>query len=180
MAAESVSGPLSFSVNFQQLSTLTNPTGTLSAFLQQAFQYVNATGAIFGVDQLYVAQGSLVSTTKTFHFQTGVLNDPFGNALAMLRIRELIVANLNTTLGQDLKVEAPASNGITWLPPTTAPLYARSGNATGNGGLIRISDPASFGGGVGNVVGATSDGMELDSGANTISYLVIALGCSVA
>lgn len=180
MAGQLVTGFLNMTANFSQVSVLANPSGNLSGFIQEAFQYVNATGQAFGVDQLYVLQSSLVATTRTFHFETATLNDPFGNTLAMLRIRELLVWNLNTTLGQDLKVESSASNGIPWIPPSTAPLFARSGNAAGNGGLVRISDPASFGSAVGNVVGATTDGLTLDAGANTIAYVLIALGCTVA
>ena len=179
MSAQNVSGFLNMTANFSQVSTTANPAGNLSGFLQQAYQYINGTGQAFGVDQLYVLQSSLAATTKTFHFQTATLTDPFNNTLAMLRIRELLVWNLNTTLSQDLKVEASASNGITWIPPSTAPLFARSGNTAGNGGLVRVSDPASFGTGIGNVVSSTTDGLTLDAGANTIAYLIIVLGCSV-
>lgn len=180
MSAENVSGFLNMTANFQQVASSNYPSGTLAGYISQAIQYVNGTGASLAVDQLFVKAASLVATTATFHFETATQNDPFGNTLAMLRIRELLVWNLNQTLGQDLKVESAASNGITWIPPSSSPLFARSGNIVGNGGLLRISDPYSFGGGVGNVVGATTDGLTLDAGANTISYVLIALGCSVA
>jgi hypothetical protein len=76
------------SCQFTQTGSAGNPTGSLSASIQQAIQYANAVSQALGVDQVYVGAGSLASTTATFHFQTSTLKDPFGNTLAMLRIRE--------------------------------------------------------------------------------------------
>ncbi len=178
-AAQNVSGFANMTINFQQFGTIIT-SQPLAALVTQALQYVNATGQVLGVDQLYAATVSLASTTKTIHFQTSTAVDPFGNTLAMLRIRELLVQNLNTTFAQDLEVYASASNGITWLPLLATPLVVRSGNAAGNGGILRISDPGSFGGGVGNVVGSTSDGLVLNSLSATVVFNIVVLGCSVA
>jgi hypothetical protein len=116
----------------------------------------------------------LASTTQTVHFETATAHDPFGNTLAMLRLRELIIQNVTVTSGFDLQAYSPSSNGITWLPPVANYLTVRAG------GLLRFSDPLSFGGGVGQVVGSTSDGITLNSVSNTIVFNLVGLGCSVA
>ncbi len=173
MATQNVAGFLNMTANFQQTNTIIGAQ-TVTAIISQAIQYLFATGANYGVDQVYAATGSLASTTTTLHFQTATLKDPFGGTLAMLRIRELIIVNTETTLTKILKVYAPASNAITWLPPVANYLTVTPG------GCLRISDPLSFGGAVGNVVGATTDGLTLDSVANTVAYQILALGCTVA
>lgn len=172
--AQAVTGTLNFNPTFTQVETIINAVQANFGLTAPALQYINAQGVNFGVDQLYVGAGSLASTTITLHFETATLKDPFGNTLAMLRIRELIIFNTNVTLGQDLKVYAPSSNAITWLPPVANFIPVRPG------GVLRISDPLSFGGGVGQVVGATTDGLELDSGSNTVGYQILVLGNSQA
>lgn len=172
--AQIVTGQFNLTANFLQ-----TPSGQLGNTpygqpLNDVLQYVNNTGVNYGVDQLYAAVGSLASTTTTLHFETATLHDPFGNTLAMARIRELIIKNTETTLTHILKVYAPASNGIAWLPPVANFLTVPPG------GVLRISDPLSFGGAVGNVVGSTSDGLTLDSGSFTVGYDILVLGCSVA
>lgn len=183
--AATVFGTLNRSPNFQQ----TNTTGlitsqTLSAQQQQSIQYINATAQALGVDQLFVASASLASTTATFRFSSaGTLKDMFGGAIAMVRIREIIVFNLNQTVGQDLEVYSSASDGIPWIPPVANPLYARSGTTNSNTGFtfgsLQISDPCSFGAGVGNIITTTTDSLTLNSGSNTVAYSMIVLGCSV-
>jgi hypothetical protein len=171
--AQIVTGSVNMSANFGQTDTIIGPQ-TINGIISQALQYVNNTGVNYGVDQMFAKTGSLASTTVSFHFETSTVNDPFGNTLAMLRIRELIIANTTVTLGSFLKVYATASDGITWLPGVASYLSVPPG------GVLRISDPLSFGSGVGNVIGATTDGLELDSGSNTVSYQILVLGCSVA
>jgi hypothetical protein len=175
--AQTVTGTLNFNCNFQQTQTSGNINlngSNLNETISQSLQYVNSTGVNYGVDQLYAKQITLASTTGVYAFQTGSLTDPFGNTLAMLRIRELIIVNLNTTLGQDLEVYATASTGITWVPPVANYLLCRAG------GIIRLADPLSFGGGVGQVVGSSSSSLTLNSGSNTITLNLIALGCATA
>jgi hypothetical protein len=173
--AQNVAGQINLSANFNQVATGDLSGGNpLNEIITDVLQYANNNGVNYGVDQLYAAKTTLASTTETLHFETATAKDPFGNTLAMLRIREIIVKNLNTTLGQDLHVYAPASNGITWLPPVANYLVVRPG------GVLRISDPLSFGAGVGQVVGATSDGLTLDSGSNTVTFSILVLGNSTA
>jgi hypothetical protein len=180
MAAQIVTGQLNFSPSFSQSGVL----GALSAFVttQQlpsftSIQYVNGTGVAYGVDQLYAAQLTFTaSTAQTFHFETATLTDPFGNTLAMLRIRELIVLNTSPTIGWDLSVAQAASNGIAWLPVVAnAPPQARA-----NGGMVRISDPTTFGAAVGNFITNTTDGLVLTPTAHAVTAVILCLGCSVA
>lgn len=172
--AQIVAGQVNMTANFQQTPSAGLNLLPYSEVIQDILQYVNNTGVNYGVDQLYAAKTTLVATTTNLHFETATLKDPFGNTLAMLRIRELIIQNIDTNLAHVLKVSASASNGITWLPPAANFLPVNAGS------VLRISDPLSFGGGVGNVVGATTDGLLIDAGANTITFNILALGCSVA
>ena len=175
--AQNVLATINFNFNTQQTQTSGNINAggsTLYNLVTFAKQYVNAQGVNYGVDQLYALQITLASTTQTIHFETATAKDPFGNTLAMLRVRDFIVQNTNTTLGQLLKVYAPASNAVTWLPVVANYIWVNPG------GMLWISDPLSFGGGVGNVVGATSDGVTFDSVANTVTFNVLAIGNSVA
>jgi hypothetical protein len=175
--AQIVGGNFNMSANFYQTQTTGNINSqgsTLNEAMSIVTQWVNNYGVNYGVDQLYAMQLTLASTTQTVHFQTATAKDPFGNTLAMLRIRALLVQNLNATLGQDLKVYAPSSNGITWLPPVANFIPVRPG------GAIVLLDPLSFGSAVGSVVGASSDGVTFDSGSNTVMFNVLALGCATA
>jgi hypothetical protein len=174
MAAQIVTGQVNFTANFAQTPAGLLVTTPYNQLISDVLQYINSTGVNYGVDQLYAEVNSLASTTQTIHFETATAKDIFGNTLAMLRIRELIIQNTETTLSHILKVYSPSSNGITWLPPVANFLTVPPG------GVLRISDPLSFGGGVGNVVGATSDGLTLDSASNTVGFKMMVLGCTVA
>lgn len=175
--AQNVIATVNFNFTTQQTQTAGNINAagsTLNPIVTFAKQYVNAQGVNYGVDQLYALQITLASTTQTVHFETASAKDPFGNTLAMLRIRDLIVQNTNTTLGQILKVYQPASNGVTWLPLVATYLTVWPGSQ------IWLNDSLSFGGGVGAVVGATSDGITFDSASATVTFNVLALGNSAA
>lgn len=169
------------SVNFNFNSQQTQTTGNLNAggstlleIVSMAKQYVNNNGVNYGVDQLYAVQLSLAAAATTLHFQTSTAKDPFGNTLAMLRIRDVIVQNTNTTLSQFLKVYVPASNAITFLPPVASYIPVQPG------GMLWLSDPLSFGGGVGQVCGATTDGLTVDPAAFTIVANVLVIGNGTA
>ena len=182
MATQVVSGVVSLQPQFTQVqsSGVVGPTtgggsSSLSTRLTIYDQINNIPGSALGFDQLYSAQLTLAASPTTIHFETATAHDMFGNTIAMLRIGFLAVQNISTVAGHDVKVESSASNGIPWLPPSTSPLFARANN-----GLVIIYDPNSFGGGVGNVVGATTDGMTLDPGANTCTVNVWVAGSTVA
>lgn len=172
--AENVYGQLGFTANFLQYAGESLAGSPLSSVIQDILQYANANGVNYGVDQLYANTASLVATTANLHFQTATLKDPFGNTLAMLRIRELIIKNTATTLGYDLLVAASSSDGIAWLPPIADAIPIAPG------GVLRISDPLSYGSGVGRVISSTTDGLYLSSGSNTVPYQILVLGNSTA
>ena len=180
--AANVSGIINLTASFTQVqatgvigSSIGGGSQSFAELISIADQLTNATGAAKTCDQMYAAQLTLSAAATTLHFETATAKDPAGNTLAMLRIRLLIVQNLTATAGFDVKVEASATNAIAWLPPSTAPLLARA-----NGGLVLIYDPNSSGAGAGNVVGATTDGLTLDPGANTCTVNVLVVGDSVA
>ncbi len=174
MPAQIVTGQLNMTANFQQTPAGLLSTLPYSQVIPDVLQYLNNTGVNYGVDQLYGETNSLASTTQTIHFETATAKDIFGNTLAMLRVRELIIQNTETTLSHVLKVYSSASNGIAWLPPVGNFLTVPPG------GVLRISDPLSFGAGVGNFITSTTDGITLDSGSNTVGFKMLVLGCSVA
>lgn len=173
--AQNVTGLLTCSASFTQI-----PTGLLAGSqgftqtLTSPLQFNNAVGVNFGVDQMYSASFSLASTTSTVHVQNASLKDPFGNTLAMLRIRLIMVLNTETTLTHILKVYAPASNAVPWLPPVANFLTVPPG------GVLLLTDPLSFGGGVGLVTASSADGIEFDSGSNTVAFQVLVGGTATA
>jgi len=178
--AQAVTGALNFTPSFNQ----TGVFGALSSFTSQqqlpsftTVQYQNTTtGTALFVDQLYAATLTFVaSTAQTFHFNNASLLDPFGNTLAMLRIRELIILNTSLTAGWDLSVAQAASNGVTWLPVVAnGPPHAYA-----NGGLLRLSDPNSSGAGVGQVISGSTDGIVLTPTAHAVTAVILALGASI-
>lgn len=138
----------------------------------------NTTGVVKAVDQLYQNQVNFVaSTPQTFHFGNASLKDPFGNTITMARIRLLAIQVIDTTAGHDLQAYASASNGITWLPAAAAPNLIRA-----NFGLVILAyDPNSTGGGNGNVISNTTDGITLNPGSNAIAGVnILCIGESVA
>ena len=180
--AQNVSGNLTITARLQQVqtsgaigSTVGGGSLSLSPTIPVVDTLINSTGVAKGIDQLYSAQLTLAAATTTLHFETATAHDPFGNTLAMLRIRLLLVQNITTTSGFDVKVESSSANGIAWLPPSTSPLFARA-----NFGLVMIYDPNTFGAASGNYITSTTDGMTLDPGANTVVVNVIVAGTSVA
>jgi hypothetical protein len=173
--AQVVKGNVNFNAGVTQTETSgqINPGGnSLTNLISLVFQYVNAQGVNYGVDQVYAAQITLASTTLTIHPETATLDDPFGNTLAMKRYRDIIVQNTNTTFGQDLEWYSSSSDGVGWLPTTP-------GNIVRAGGLDWRSDPLSFGATVGNYVTATTDGITFNSLSATVIFNVVIVGNSV-
>lgn len=174
---QNVTASINFNFNAFQTQTtgnLNSAGSTLGELITFAKNYLNSVGVNYGVDQIYAKQLTLAATTTTLHFQTSTATDPFGGTLAMLRVRDIIVQNTNTTLSQFLKVYVPASNALTFLPPVASYIPVQPG------GLLWLNDPLSFGGGVGQVCGATTDGLTFDSGAFTIVFNVLVIGNGTA
>lgn len=167
-----VTGNVTFTASFNVLksSGLINPE-PFSQAIQQNVSYANGTGSA-QVDTFYAAQLTLAAAPTTLNLTS--LTDPAGNSINFARVRELIVQNTNSANpGFDVKVEAASSNGVAFLPPTTAPLMCRYGS------VVHVSDRYSTGSGNGNVTTpSTATSITLDPGANTVVVNVIMVGGS--
>lgn len=180
--AQTVTGQVGFNASATQTATTgqVNAAGqTLTELISQVYQYKNAQGVQYGVDQLFAKQYTLASTTVTIHLETATSSDPFGNTLAMLRYRDIFIQVISATLGYDLAYYSSASDGVAWLPTLSA--FA-GGLKVRAGGMDWKSDPLSFGASQGNYVTATTDGITLDSSiaAQTIIFNVVVVGNSQA
>ena len=164
-------GNVTFNAAFTLQATALAPY-SIPATISSNLSYANGT-ASNQVDTIYAKTITLAATTQTIDLTS--LTDPAGNSINFARVREFIIVNTATSASFDLKVEAGASNGVIFLPPAANFLSARN-----NGGTLRISDPVSTGGGNGNVIGATTKTVTFDSGANSITFLVLIVGGSAA
>jgi hypothetical protein len=166
-----VVGQVTFNAAFTEQATSLAPF-QIPATISSNLSYANGT-ASSQVDTIYAKTITLVATTQTIDLTS--LTDPAGNSINFARVREFIVINQATTAGFDLKVEAGASNPVIFIPPVANFLSCRN-----NGGTLRVSDPVSTGSGNGNVVTSTTKTITFDSGANTITFLVLIVGGSAA
>lgn len=181
MASQIVNGTVNRNLNFSQNESAISAY-QITVNVSRNYTYTNSNAGGSGVvDQLYAKQLTLSAAATTINLTS--LTDVGGNTIDFARVREFVVENLNTTIGQDCKVEAGAANGWSVLPPSTNPLYARSGGVLTTAtvvGTVQISDPFSTGASNGNVVTTGSCNVTLDPGSNTITVNVIILGTSVA
>lgn len=170
-AGQTVSGTVVLNVAFTELATsVTQYQIPIAA--TSSLNYTNGT-ASNQVDTVYAKSVSLAATTQTLALNS--LTDPAGNTINFARVRELIIINTSAVAGCDLQVYQGTSNGWAPLGATSAsPGYARYG------GLFRLSDPLSTGAGTGNVTGGSSYNITLNSGANTVTFLIIIVGGSSA
>lgn len=181
--AANVTGQVNITGTFTQVNAtgIVAPTaagGTLSlqATLALSLQLANAAGVAMGIDQLYAAQLTLAASTTTLTFASGGgLLDLAGGAIAMGRIRFFAVQVVTITAAFDVGIYKAASNGVSWLPASTGPVYARA-----NLGLALFVDQSSSGSSVGNYIDGTHKSITLDPSANTVVVNVIAAGNSVA
>lgn len=180
--AQVVTGQFNLTSNITQTNTagVVGPTSgggaqTGNSLITTAIQWANATGAILGVDQIYSKQITLAAAPGLYDFAAGALTDPLGGTIAMLRIRLLAVQVIDTVAGHDLEIEAAATHGIVWLPPIATPTIARA-----NGGVCLWLDPNTFGAAVGNYITSTTGVLQIDPNANTVTFNLVCLGCSVA
>lgn len=172
-AGQVITGSVAFSATFFEAVT----SGIESNQLQQATGNLGVTygsgTASRQVDTLYAANLTLAGAPATLDLTA--LMDPANNAVSFARVREFIVVNTSSTAGNDVKVVAAATKGVTWLPPAANPLNARYL------GSLRVSDPVSTGTGNGNVVvSGANTSVTLDPGANTATVTVLIVGGSGA
>jgi hypothetical protein len=165
-----VTGQITFNAAFTEQATALT-TYSIPATISSNLSYANGTLSN-QVDTIYAKTITLAGTTQTIDLTS--LTDPAGNAINFARVREFIVVNSATSAGFDLKVEAGSSNPVIFIPPVANFLLCRYS------GTLRISDPVSTGSGNGNVVTSSTKTITFDSGANTITFLVLIVGGSAA
>ncbi|HLY65460.1 MAG TPA: hypothetical protein VKU60_07995 [Chloroflexota bacterium] len=128
----------------------------------------NGTGIAGTANQLYVAQASITASGNTsLDFASG-LNDPFGAALAMARVKYIFINNNNAT----------AASSIT-VGNATHPLPLFSAGSTtvtiNNNGFFAMGDPGATGIAVGSGATDTLKIVNADSG-NVATVNTIAVG----
>ncbi len=169
-----VSGTITLSGTITEKSA----TGTvlqlgLSAALAIANKFTNGTGA-GQADLVYAQPMSLAATTQTIDLTN--LTDVINGSIIVnnfARVRLIAVVVDDTTAGHKLLVSRGASNGWTILPASTSAQAVEPNN-----GIFLLTDMQSTGSGVGYVVGSSSKTILLDSGANTVTFSLMIVGCS--
>ncbi len=166
MAAQTVIGNVSLSAGFTETATLAlNTSFGYPANLPNSynFSYVNTTGGALGTNLIHCKQYTLAATTQTINLNDGSLLSLSGVACNFGRVREFVIAVVDTTSTHLLKVYSPASTGVLWLPPVARFMWA-----TPNGGLFRMSDPNAI-----TTAGYLVDGSNYEITFNAGSFTVI-------
>lgn len=178
-----VSGILSLTASFTEVvsSGVVAPSSgggslSLQSIISIADQLTNSTGAAKTCDLMYAKQLTAAAAPTLIDFSS--LTDPGGTSQNWTsgpgRVRLLIIQNVDTTPGHDLSVYKDATSGVLWLPASTGPnkVYA-------NGCILVLYDPNSNGSTVGQIVSSSAKRLDVDPGANTVTFNVIAIGDSV-
>lgn len=122
-------------------------------------------------DKLYTATITLGASAGQDIDLAGVLTDPFGAALTMVKLKAIAfrAATANTN---NVNISRPASNGVPWF------LAASDGFALGPGGIFCFVNPGAAG--IATVTPATGDIVRADnSGAgSSVTFDIIAIGTS--
>jgi hypothetical protein len=122
-------------------------------------------------DKIYTASITLGASSGQDVDLAGVLTDPFGGALTMVKLKAVAVraAAANTN---NVNISRPASNGVPWF------LAASDGLSLGPGGIFVFVNPGSAG--IATVTPATGDILRFDnSGAGTsVTFDLVILGTS--
>lgn len=170
----SVNGNLSFNFSVTEVisSGVVTPINFPAAFAQN-INYSTGTGSS-QIDIIHAKQYSLVASPTTIDLTS--LLSLSGISINFARVRELIVIPQDTTATHVITVGGGTTNP--WLP-VGAGLIVPAATAAGQAPL-RISDPYSVGGSVGNIVGGSSKTIKFDPGAFTAVVNVYIFGCSAA
>jgi hypothetical protein len=165
-----VTGTSQANIGFNQaISTGVVSAQTLQAGLTFSTAYTNGTGA-GAIDCIYAKQLTLAGSATTLDLQA--LVDLAGTSQVLLRVREIIVQVVTTTVDFDVTLGNAASNS--W-----APIWGATGtHVVKAGGRFQNADPNTVGSGKGYVVSGTSKSLKLDPGANTVVVNVIIAGCT--
>lgn len=152
----------SLSGSYTKARDQTTPTESIGIALTQGYTSgVTANKA----DAFWTDERTLAATSETLDF-TADLVDAFGDTLALVNLKELIIRNTATTSGYDLTI---TGNMLTAFFP----------NYTGGdewtippGGTFHVSSPVDgF-----TVTNTTQDQLTIDSGANAVTYEIEVLG----
>jgi len=99
-----------------------------------AFNFADGTGDA-QIGSIYKATRTLVSTNEDLDISGGAIKDFQGVALAMTKMKALLVVNNGTAAGNDVAVKQPSSNGVPFA------VAAGDGLNIGPGGLLLLISP---------------------------------------
>jgi hypothetical protein len=122
-------------------------------------------------DKLYTASITLSASSGQDIDLAGVLTDPFGGALTMVKLKAVAI-RASTANTNNVNISRPASNGVPWF------LAASDGISLGPGGIFLFVNPGASG--IATVTPATGDLLRVDnSGAGTsVTFDIVILGTS--
>lgn len=122
-------------------------------------------------DKLYTTTITLGASSGQDLDLAGVLTDPFGAALTMVKLKAIAfrAATGNTN---NVNISRPATNGVPWF------LAASDGFALGPGGIFLFANPGASG--IATVTPATGDIVRVDNGGagTSVTLDIIAIGTS--
>lgn len=122
-------------------------------------------------DKLYAAQITLGPSAGQDIDLAGVLSDPFGVALTMVKLKAVAI-KAATTNTNNVNVSRPASNGVPWFSA------ASDAFSLGPGGIFLFCNPGNAA--IATVTPATGDLLRVDnSGAGTsVVFDIVLIGTS--
>lgn len=141
--------------------------------LNKSFGDTMATGTGANqADQMWHDQRTLTAASEELDLSGGgavALVDGFGDTLTFVKIRCVLIQNLNTTSGHDLTVGAAAATQfVGWFGAVT-----ETTTVDPEGIMLQWSPSDGWAVGAG-----ASDMLKIDAGANTITYNIVILGTS--
>lgn len=159
---------LSVSLASELTATPDLGSSTTTTRLARELVLLSGTGAD-QADRIWADSGSIDASTTTTLDLAGALTQPDGSALALAKVKAVIVRNTHAT--QTLTVQRPAANGV--------PLLTAAGDAipVPAGGLLVLAAPAAAG--LAAVTAGTGDLLDLVNGAGSaVTYEIAIIGTS--
>jgi hypothetical protein len=138
--------------------------------LSKALVWLTGTGAD-QADRIFAdARSVTASTTDTLDVATGGgLTDVLGAALALVKVKAIVLVNTHATQG--LTLQRPAANGVPWLTAAGDAIPVPAG------GFVALGAGASAG--LAAVTAATADLIDVVNGAGaTGTYQIVIIGTS--
>jgi len=119
-------------------------------------------------DVVWQDQRTLNATSEDLDM-AGSLTDSRGNTVTFADVKVIAIENTNTTAGQDLTFGPATANGVsTIFGATTESITIRAG-----GTLVLDAPKDGYA-----ITTGTADLVEIDAGANTVTYNIILMGTS--